>query len=153
MWITTFASLPRFSRSPLLVLYSAMSNLPSQPRAQPQSPSDSWHTVPSAFGETASDTNSLDESLVDLNPTIPLAQTQQSEGSFGAPAIREKRKCWICLAEEDERTTDGSPVNTSRWAKACACSLDAHESCLITWISQSRGSDTTKTVIHFYTSF
>jgi hypothetical protein len=130
-----------------------MSNLPSQPRAaQPQSPSDSWHTVPSAFGEAASDTSSLEESVVDLNPIIHLAQTQQSEGSASALEIREKRKCWICLAEEDELTTDGSPVNTSRWAKACACSLDAHESCLITWINQSRGSDASKVVLLLYNS-
>jgi len=132
-----------------------MSNLPSQARPpQPQSPSESWHTVPSVFGETASGSNSADleastESLVDLNPTIPLAQSQGSSDPSGVLAVKEKRKCWICLAEEDERTPDGSPVNPSRWSKACACSLDAHESCLITWISQSLGSDINKTVFGF----
>jgi hypothetical protein len=43
--------------------------------------------------------------------------------------------------------SNGNPMNTSRWAKACACSLDAHESCLITWINQSRGGDANKTVV------
>lgn len=132
---------------------SSMSNLPSQPRqSHPQSPSDSWHTVPSAFGETASEHNNSDlessaEFLVDLNPTNPLAQSQDSsDTSSGVLVTREKKKCWICLAEEDERTPEGSPVNASRWSKACACSLDAHESCLITWINQSRGADTNKIV-------
>jgi hypothetical protein len=128
---------------------SAMSNLPSQQRpSHPQSPSDSWHTVPSVYGETGSTSNNadLEESLFDLNPSIPLVQSQDGSDSSGLLVVREKKKCWICLAEEDERTPDGSPVNPSPWSKACACSLDAHESCLITWINQSLGSDTNKTV-------
>jgi RING-variant domain len=52
----------------------------------------------------------------------------------------ERKKCWICLAEEGEVGANGKFVNPGRWSKACACSLDAHESCLITWINQSRTS-------------
>lgn len=131
-----------------------MSNLPSQPRpSQPQSPSESWHTVPSSNSSSdhdiAVDQGSSTEDLIDLNPTTALAQSQPGQTSNEGPArlpASEKKKCWICLAEEGELSPDGAPVTNSRWAKACACSLDAHESCLIAWINQSRGGDATKTV-------
>jgi hypothetical protein len=131
-----------------------MSNLPSQPRAsQPQSPSESWQTIPSSNSasdrEIAGDQGSSAEDLIDLNPIIPLDQNQTAHAYVESSApltTTEKKKCWICLAEEGELGPDGAPANSSRWSKACACSLDAHESCLITWINQSRGGDPSKAV-------
>ena len=85
---------------------------------------------------------------MDLNPGIPVSNNSQQTSSDGSVTLAnvEKRKCWICLAEEGELAPNGNPINSSRWSKACACSLDAHESCLITWINQSRGGDASKSV-------
>jgi hypothetical protein len=134
-----------------------MSNIPPQRRTSQSHSADSWHSVPSQPSYASSvnnDYRSADpaspaESLVDLNPSIPLSNNGRQTSSAGpiVPANAEKRKCWICLAEEGEMTPSGTPVSSSRWSKACACSLDAHESCLITWINQSRGGDASKSVI------
>lgn len=126
-----------------------MSNLPTQRRvSQSHSSADSWHSIPSHPSYTASvdqlsDAASAD-SVIDLNPSVNSSQQNDADGSVG-PAS-EKKKCWICLAEEGETSANGQLVNPSRWSKACACSLDAHESCLITWINQSRGADPTASV-------
>jgi hypothetical protein len=140
-----------------------MSNLPTQRRPSQSHSVDSWNTVPSHHSSASvSSVNSpVDpaavrpaESLVDLNPAIPLSRDPRQTSSDGSIILvaAEKKKCWICLAEEGELLPNGNPVNTSRWAKACACSLDAHESCLITWINQSRGADTSKHVLSPYSS-
>lgn len=130
-----------------------MSNLPTQRRTSQSHSSDSWHSVPSHHSyvssvNSAADPASQAESLVDLNPAIPLSRDTRQISPDGPIVLvaDEKRKCWICLAEEGELLPNGNPVNTSRWAKACTCSLDAHESCLITWINESRGADTSKSV-------
>jgi hypothetical protein len=117
--------------------YREMSNVPTQTPARPvpASSSSSTHTWHTAEGHDSTATGTPNsESIIDFN----FGGGQTVSQGAGAP---EKRKCWICLAEEGERTSDGALVNSSRWAKACACSLDAHESCLITWINQTRGPD------------
>ena len=131
-----------------------MSNAPSQRRApQAQSSADSWHSVPSHHTSPSSSHNVAQahdlpgspEVVVDLTSGLTLGPRADSDA--GGYIVRsEKRKCWICLMEEDENFPTGDPINTSRWSKACACSLDAHESCLITWINQTHGLDVTKTV-------
>ena len=133
-----------------------MSNIPPQRRASQSHPADSWHTVASPDNYSSSinnsnhpvDPTSSPEALVDLNPGIPVSNNSRQTSSDGSVSLAnvEKRKCWICLAEEGELAPNGNPINSSRWSKACACSLDAHESCLITWINQSRGEDASKSV-------
>jgi len=130
---------PRYS-----VTVSSMSNIPSQPpRAAPSSASstaDSWHTVASDYSQDPTPSvGSPAEEVITLNPG---RQRTTSQGS----GATERRKCWVCLTEEGETAPDGTLVNSSRWSKACACSLDAHESCLITWINQTRGPDPNQVV-------
>jgi hypothetical protein len=134
-----------------------MSNIPQRRTSQTHS-ADSWHSAPSPHSFSSSINNTTSptdpaasppESLVDLNPGIPVSNNSPQTSSDRSSVLInvEKRKCWICLAEEGEMTPSGTPVSSSRWSKACACSLDAHESCLITWINQSRGGDASKNVI------
>lgn len=42
----------------------------------------------------------------------------------------EPRKCWICFNDETE-----DDETTSEWRNPCACSLVAHEKCLLDWIA------------------
>jgi hypothetical protein len=131
-----------------------MSNVPPQARTwAASSESDEWHSVHSNIDSSASIAGSdipadpnAQTSLVVLNPAISGNQQQSDTSSSGVHVTVDKKKCWICLAEEGELASDGIPLNTSRWSKACACSLDAHETCLITWINQTRGGDASKTV-------
>ncbi|EFP78811.1 uncharacterized protein PGTG_04767 [Puccinia graminis f. sp. tritici CRL 75-36-700-3] len=70
------------------------------------------------------------------------------------PQKAEARKCWICYDDDDEEEDhqERGPAQTlqagrpnqqarsnykknQRWVKACRCSLVAHESCLLTWIT------------------
>jgi hypothetical protein len=133
-----------------------MSNIPQQRHTSQSNAADSWHSVPSPHSHTPSvnsnhhpvDPASPAESFVDLNPGIPLSNDVRQTSLDGSVILinAEKKKCWICLTEEGETTPNGNPVNSSPWSKACACSLDAHESCLITWINQSRRGDPSKSV-------
>ena len=134
-----------------------MSNAPSQRRVSQTQPSvESWHSVPSHHTSASSSGNNDPQSndragspevVVDLTSGHALDHRRDSDASVYRVRSGEKKKCWICLIEEGETLSNGNPMNTSRWAKACACSLDAHESCLITWINQSRGGDANKTVV------
>ena len=134
-----------------------MSNAPSQRRVSQTQPSaESWHSVPSHHTSASSSGNNDPQSndragspevIVDLTSGHALDHRRDSDASVYRIRSGEKKKCWICLIEEGETLSNGNPMNTSRWAKACACSLDAHESCLITWINQSRGGDANKTVL------
>ena len=45
----------------------------------------------------------------------------------------EPRKCWICFTDETE---DDSASST--WRSPCACSLTAHEKCLLDWIADKQ---------------
>src|SRR5271170_1625910 len=137
-------------------LFSIMSNAPSQRRVSQTQPSaDSWHSVHSHHTSPSSSSNNdagsndragSPEVIVDLTSGNALDHRRDSNASAYRVGPGEKKKCWICLGEEGEKSSNGNPINTSRWAKACACSLDAHESCLITWINQSRGADAGKSV-------
>jgi hypothetical protein len=54
----------------------------------------------------------------------PQASTTQQEQD------EEPRKCWICFNDETE-----DDETTSEWRSPCACSLEAHEQCLLDWIA------------------
>lgn len=43
---------------------------------------------------------------------------------------KEPRRCWICQLDDTEDT----PESTA-WRKPCPCSLEAHDECLLEWIS------------------
>ncbi|EGG01664.1 uncharacterized protein MELLADRAFT_91928 [Melampsora larici-populina 98AG31] len=62
--------------------------------------------------------------------------------------LDEPRKCWICYDDEEPESLEsdlGYPVLTTsaslqlqkkrKWVKPCRCSLVAHESCLLTWVT------------------
>ncbi|KAH9460886.1 hypothetical protein MJO28_009977 [Puccinia striiformis f. sp. tritici] len=59
------------------------------------------------------------------------------------PQKPEARTCWICYDDEEEEQQEPnqnlqqtrSHRRKPRWVKACRCSLVAHESCLLTWIT------------------
>lgn len=40
------------------------------------------------------------------------------------------RRCWICFGEDKD--------SEGRWVKPCPCSLEAHEQCLLDWISENQ---------------
>jgi hypothetical protein len=141
-------------RSTAMANVNANAAVPPQPRRSSQTShtSDEWHSAPS-IPESSADapppSTSTAAPLVDLNPGVSHSENQQPSQPAGGPdaaVVPEKKKCWICLVEEGESLPNGTPANSSRWAKACACSLDAHESCLITWINQTRGADTSTPV-------
>lgn len=69
---------------------------------------------------------------MELNPTTfeePVA-TSNSPPAVPQPTDREPRECWICRQDD----TDDTPEN-SEWRSPCPCSMQAHESCLLEWIT------------------
>ncbi|ODV88836.1 hypothetical protein CANCADRAFT_3478 [Tortispora caseinolytica NRRL Y-17796] len=44
----------------------------------------------------------------------------------------EEEKCWICLE------THAEDVENKKWVRPCACSLTAHEQCLLDWLLESK---------------
>jgi RING-variant domain len=79
---------------------------------------------------------------LDADPPVPLDQDDVKSSSVVVKP--EKKTCWICLTEEGEELPN--KALDGRWSRACDCSLNVHESCLISWISQYRGPDTDQTV-------
>jgi len=124
-----------------------MSSVPQRRVSQTHS-SESRQSNPQSDPSPA-ETTGLPQA-VDHNTAISLSSDQQEPVTDASsnPAPSEKKKCWICLAEEGEIGTNGRLVNPGRWSKACACSLDAHESCLITWINQSRQNASSTVFCH-----
>lgn len=122
-----------------------MSNLPPLRRISSPSQSASPHSVPTHSDQNNTSTSAAPAStILQLNPQLePDQETNATSGVIGEP-----RKCFICLSEEgEESSTEGSPSETARWSKPCACSLDAHEACLITYINRQRKDDPNKTVL------
>ncbi|KAG0140085.1 hypothetical protein CROQUDRAFT_53796 [Cronartium quercuum f. sp. fusiforme G11] len=81
---------------------------------------------------------------VNSNHSRPYQRPRPSEPVQKSNVNKEPRKCWICY--DDEEFDELLPINgfndtTSqlrarrRWVKPCRCSLVAHESCLLTWIT------------------
>src|SRR4051812_46520410 len=55
-------------------------------------------------------------------PTQDTAPPQEEDN--------DPRRCWICFNDETE-----DDETTSEWRSPCACSLVAHETCLLDWIA------------------
>lgn len=47
-----------------------------------------------------------------------------------ATPLPEPKICWICQQDETEDTPQSTP-----WRKPCPCSLDAHDDCLLEWVT------------------
>lgn len=59
-------------------------------------------------------------------------ETRQGDDHELGGAVREReRRCWVCF-EEDK---DGS--RRGEWRRPCPCNLEAHESCLVSWVNFS----------------
>jgi len=127
-----------------------MSNLPALRRISSPSQSTSSHSVPTHSDQPNTSASAASASnILQLDPQ-PETDQEQSSAQINASSgdIREPRKCFICLSEEgEESSTEGPPSETSRWSKPCACSLDAHEACLITYINRQRKDDANKIVL------
>ncbi|CAG8954562.1 hypothetical protein HYFRA_00004479 [Hymenoscyphus fraxineus] len=86
----------------------------------------------SAMSETSEDTTHEDEQGVALDSWVnysnQLHASPASPSTPDAPEV-EPKKCWICQMDE----TEDEPGTV--WKKACPCSLDAHDECLLEWIA------------------
>ncbi|OAL49752.1 hypothetical protein IQ07DRAFT_64895 [Pyrenochaeta sp. DS3sAY3a] len=123
-----------------------MASLPAQrPASQRREspPAESSTSRQQAVARTSSfSAQSVDSQTLLLNS--PPSQSSKSatetsyEASSAASAPRtapqdedsEPRKCWICFNDETE-----DDETTSEWRSPCACSLVAHEKCLLDWIA------------------
>lgn len=55
---------------------------------------------------------------------------QNAKGGGDGNEDNDPRKCWICFSDETEDTPQ-----TTRWVSPCACSLCAHEGCILDWLA------------------
>lgn len=97
-----------------------MSPQPSEPAADLSSPPDQ----PSM--SSADDTDGAPAAA----PTTPQLQRTQTDTSL--------RSCFICLQTPSE-------TPNAAWVNACPCSLEAHEDCMLRWISEHE-RESTKTL-------
>ncbi|KAF1828533.1 hypothetical protein BDW02DRAFT_574789 [Decorospora gaudefroyi] len=121
-----------------------MASLPPQRPASQHRPSPPAESSPLAqaqpqAGRTSSFSGqSVDSQTLLLNsPPLPSdapAPQEQKEALRQQSAPQEEddepRKCWICFNDETE-----DDETTSEWRSPCACSLVAHEKCLLDWIA------------------
>ncbi|KAF1942740.1 hypothetical protein EJ02DRAFT_511503 [Clathrospora elynae] len=122
-----------------------MESLPQRPVSQrrPSPPAESS----SPQQGSAERTNSVSGQSVEDSQTLLLnspprqSVTQEQEAATQHSAAQEEedarqeeddepRKCWICFQDETE-----DDETTSEWRSPCACSLVAHEKCLLDWIA------------------
>jgi hypothetical protein len=119
-----------------------MASLPSQ--ASWQRHSSPEQTPPSAASESldsGASTSSKSQTIHLNNPRSSSADTDTT--AFESPSkpnvvldcnppdpSRERKRCWVCLNDDTEDTPESTP-----WRKVCPCSLNAHESCLLEWIT------------------
>ncbi|CAO2648085.1 Nn.00g090070.m01.CDS01 [Neocucurbitaria sp. VM-36] len=114
----------------------------------PQRPASQRRTSPPAESsssqqEQVARTNSFSAQSIDSQTLLLNSPPKQSakpaiEAQKEAPAHTtttpeedtEPRKCWICFNDETE-----DDETTSEWRSPCACSLVAHEKCLLDWIA------------------
>jgi len=70
-----------------------------------------------------------------LFPIDPLRHSDHhAESSTSSLEYIRGRRCFICHQEEEPST----PASCVTWARACHCSLDVHEACLIRYIRRER---------------
>ncbi|KAF1842168.1 uncharacterized protein K460DRAFT_179891 [Cucurbitaria berberidis CBS 394.84] len=109
----------------------------SQRRASPPAESSSAQQKQTARTNSFS-AHSVDSQTLLLNSPPKQSATPALEAQKEAPAQKsapqeedfEPRKCWICFNDETE-----DDETTSEWRSPCACSLVAHEKCLLDWIA------------------
>ena len=63
-------------------------------------------------------------------PAVDAKKEAPQQHSAPQQEEEEPRKCWICFNDETE-----DDETTSEWRSPCACSLVAHEKCLLDWIA------------------
>lgn len=96
---------------------------------------------------------SEDSETVLLNPSNtppePSSEGQRSSATQAAnsphPPARtntadEPKHCWICLLDSDDPT----PQSTE-WRSPCPCNLQAHQDCLLEWITDLEATGTAST--------
>ncbi|CAF9921656.1 MAG: hypothetical protein GOMPHAMPRED_002352 [Gomphillus americanus] len=115
------------------------------PPASPERPASPQpdETNQSQSAAIAHSTASIDSETLLLDPSTATIEKEESPRPKPTRKDTDLKQCWICYADE----TEDSP-NTSRWRSPCACSLVAHESCLLDWVADletpaSRRSKTT----------
>jgi hypothetical protein len=120
-----------------------MASLPPQRPASQHRPAPPAES-PSSQQEHPERTNSFSGQSVDSQTLLLNTPSTQSASSATqeqeeAPAQTtvpqleeddEPRRCWICFNDETE-----DDETTSEWRSPCACSLVAHERCLLDWIA------------------
>ncbi|KAG8525921.1 uncharacterized protein KY384_000683 [Bacidia gigantensis] len=117
---------------------------PDQSGAQPREQSDrqaSTSEDPLRRNSVTQSTTSEDSQTVLLHkpsseeyskaPSTPKSPHQRPAKPQRAPSSPDPKKCWICLQTEAEDTSE-----SSRWRKPCVCHLQAHEECLLDWVSE-----------------
>lgn len=74
--------------------------------------------------------------LVETPQEMPSASAQKDdanktdEPANSTPDRAEPRHCWICLQDEGVDSPE-----SSQWRSPCPCNLQAHEECLLEWIT------------------
>ncbi len=121
-----------------------MASLPPQPqrptsqrRSSPPAESSSSQQGQSARTNSFS-AQSVDSQTLLLNspsrqssePAVDIPQPEQAQKQTQQDEDDEPRKCWICFNDETE-----DDETSSEWRSPCACSLVAHERCLLDWIA------------------
>lgn len=106
--------------------------------SQQRSPTSSSQQDASHSGSTVPPTTSEDTHSIVLNSHQNMEASQkQSSPQVPEPAPElEPRHCWICLQDEGD-----DPDNTSPWRSPCPCILQAHEDCLLDWISDMESNN------------
>lgn len=94
------------------------------------------------MSDTTADTTAGDEPGMALDSWVNYSeQFQSAPVSPPTPSPQpseevEPKKCWICQMDE----TEDEP--NTKWRKACPCSLDAHDECLLEWIADEEAPKT-----------
>ncbi|KAG9192761.1 hypothetical protein G6011_11495 [Alternaria panax] len=120
-----------------------MASLPPQrpaSRHRPAPPAESSPSQPEQTERTSSVSGqSVDSQTLLLNSPSAQSATPAPQEQKEAPAQTaapqqeeddDPRRCWICFNDETE-----DDETTSEWRSPCACSLVAHERCLLDWIA------------------
>lgn len=120
-----------------------MSSLPAQRPASQHRPSpppesstsqQEQHERANSFSGQSVDSQTLLLNSPPPQSATPAFQEQKETPTQNAAPQQEEdddpRRCWICFNDETE-----DDETTSEWRSPCACSLVAHETCLLDWIA------------------
>jgi hypothetical protein len=98
----------------------------------PSSSNSSLILVQSASQVASETSNEPSFMLNNIAEKAPQADKSQNSSATeeGRPSQAEPRHCWICLQDEGVDSPE-----TSEWRSPCPCNLQAHEECLLEWIT------------------